>query len=516
MKRLLSLAVIAAALFLPLNAAAAAAGGKTLLVFDSSCPSADIQSVELPILAYGGISSVAEDRYTGGLMSGYSKVIVLSRGNDNASVMSDLASYTGTVCWIGPGLGRSPLKTAAGYTGGTAMDGIDTGTGAFAFTPGNTDNFSPAGGNVSGFFTLGGKKCAPLAFGTNRLYYFGVSGGISADYRISTAFHSLLSAFFNSTGKSANFYLAIDYVYPVSDLNLLCTMAQDLKAAGLPFVFTVMPFYSGTGTEAYDAYGKALRYLEQCGGTPVIHAPIFNPEYASQQPDTVGIQNRMLASFKNYAGMGIYPLGLEMPENSTCRTAYSSLISGFSDYFEVSGDGKDVFTLSRNADDAAPAGGLTAYPQVKNIYEEIRAPQNSPDNDFLQKLEFYTRNATGTRKISIPSWTSLPRFKQLVDEISTHKIAIADFSSETQTVTIGDIKITGNNGAVVYNDKPARYVPPAAKAANKKAEKPFTLTGFLSQGNAAVVLFSSVSLVLLALSFIVARHMDRQKFLHRR
>lgn len=507
--------------YVPANA------NKTLIIFTrKSADSAGTLVTRQVVLDGMDCTSVEAENYKSGSMNGYGRAVIINGGEGlPSSVISDLAGYSGEICWIGGGVGCCKAVGASEDGLAYGADGIqfDFGGGSTGFlltAPQNAPIVTPpSGAAVTGSVTKDGKIVTCLAFKTAKVTYFGLLNGFADNIKLKTALFNTLADFFRKSVSEPALYLDLDYIYPVSDFNTICNMAQYLKKNNLPFTFTVMPFYGGSDTESVFEYGRMLRYLEQCGGTPVIHIPVFSPNFSDDEPKISEVKPRLVQALKNYAAIKIYPLAFEMPENYIFRFGFSSLGSNFSDCFETEGDGKDVYTVGQNTVDAEISRTATYYGSVTNSALEIRLPEKTADySAFYQKIAFCSNDEHTRYRISIPSWISLNDFKKAVDGIISHGIRISDFSLGTQTVSLSGVKIENREGSILYNGAPVGQIsalPEQQKqTASKKSQN--AVTTVLSGGNSMVILFSIGSMVILIIAFFVGRRKNKEKFLHRR
>lgn len=81
-----------------------------------------------------------------------------------------------------------------------------------------------------------------------------------------------------------NMYLAIDEVYPFSDLERLCAAADRLYENGIPFIVRVMPVYENTDYPAFARYAQALRYVQSRNGTVLLHPPVVREGEKESEP----------------------------------------------------------------------------------------------------------------------------------------------------------------------------------------------------------------------------------------
>lgn len=84
--------------------------------------------------------------------------------------------------------------------------------------------------------------------------------------------------------EGGNMYLAVDEVYPFSDLEWLCSAADRLYENGIPFIVRVMPVYENLDYPAFERYAQALRYVQSRNGTVLLHPPVVREGEKESEP----------------------------------------------------------------------------------------------------------------------------------------------------------------------------------------------------------------------------------------
>lgn len=79
-------------------------------------------------------------------------------------------------------------------------------------------------------------------------------------------------------------YVAIDEVYPFSELGRLCEMADILYDNGIPFIVRVMPVYENLDYPAFLRYAQVLRYVQAKNGTIMLHPPLVREAEEETEP----------------------------------------------------------------------------------------------------------------------------------------------------------------------------------------------------------------------------------------
>lgn len=512
---------------------AASGQGKVLVVFHLDGTETAEKTAEEVVrqVLYAGFDcdAVEQSAYTAGETGGYDRVILIGDGTALPAALSgDLSSYTGRLCWIGPGLRQCPRLSALRiqYAGG--LSGIrqirylsngnwrDITLGAAV----SAENYTVgAGVEVLGYTLPDGSAQGVLAFSTGALSYFGLTAGLETDDRLRAALESLLAAFFGRQANGPGLYLDLDYIYPVSDFNRIADMGAYLKEKELAFTFTVMPFYVNAQTPEAGNYGKLLRYLVACGGTPVIHIPVFQPASAGEVPTYAVMSARLETALQNYAALGVYPTALEMQENNLLRSGFTGFFAATGDYFAVNGDGKDVYTTGAETVDAQLETGLSHFSAAPSVVRELRAPSNFQKYDaFYEELSFCSGDPYGGYRISFPSDMDFSAFKELVDGLDTHGVQINNFLNGTHFLKVGKTGIERTDGAVTYNGAVVNQQPSSVSGTSSAQSRPASsqATGWLQGGNTVVIAISLVSMFVFIIAIFVGIQADKDKFLRRR
>lgn len=84
--------------------------------------------------------------------------------------------------------------------------------------------------------------------------------------------------------EAGNSYFMIDEVYAFSDLNKLCIWAEELHNNGIPFLVRIMPLYDNLEYPAFHRFMQVLLYMQNQGGTVIIHEPLIAEEQMEAEP----------------------------------------------------------------------------------------------------------------------------------------------------------------------------------------------------------------------------------------
>ncbi len=347
------------------------------------------------------------------------------------------------------------------------------------------------------------------------------------DYKVDAARKAAISGFLEATSVQAGLYVKLDYVYPISDFNLISEMGGYLKERNVPFIFVAMPFYLNGDSQAAKQYGKLLRYLTDCGGTAIIHCPVFSQIAQDDMPMPDEVIEKLDTAIDNLAALGIFPTAIQMPDAYLSRTDYGDVFGCFSHYFAVEGSGADVYTVSENTAFPALQDPLTQYMTLNESVYEIRLPssmmgkayepQSAERESFLTKAAFLANSMHENYAVSLPSWLNIAQFKDIIDGMKNKRIPFLNFNHGIQNVNLGENNISNRYGTVTYNGRlNVTSAEVGQSAAPEDAGDTSDVRGFLNRGSLFIVLFSSIAIFILIRAFWVGKIEDKKKFIRRR
>lgn len=510
-----------------LAAAVRPARGKALVIYEQDRSATEEQQIGEVIrqVLYAGFDcdAVSQNSYTQGTMNAYSYVVVVGMTGKTFSpnVLSDLAGFRGQLGWIGPGLHQLPAMMSI------QMSVTDTNTLQYLFDgvwktigldhTSSIEAYPARTGSVpSGTLTDAANDQNVYSFSNGSLHYFGLVDGLEENEMLQMALQYFLASFFGSQTVDSALYFNLDYIYPVSDFDTISQMGTYLKAKGIPFTFTIMPFYTNATTSEAGVYGKLLRFLQDCGGMPILHIPVYQPLSANASPTYQAFMTYLQTALKNYKSLGVYPAAIELPEDTLFYADCTRFLTQTSDVFTVQGDGKDAHTMSSSTIDASLTSTLTSYSSGASVARELRVPDDSNSFDsFYHTASFLSNDQYGSWWVSCPTTLSFAKFQTLVNGMSSHQIGFDNFMAGTHTVNIGDSTITQTDGAVTYNGTMVPYTP-SSSGSKKVSSSPSTRTATFKPNNLIFILPSLSFIAILIVAIWINWQKNKQKFIKRR
>ncbi len=448
------LILFSALLFFAGPAGAEKAGGDVLFLYaqdGNAQTAAEAKEVLRQVLAEGlSCDALPVSRYQAGSLSAYSYAVVVdeSGGALPQALAKDLAAYAGRLARVG------------------------------------------AGGSSSSFSQT----------------------GLAQDLRLRAAFARFLASAFGREGNESSMVFDLDEIYPVSDFGTVAKMGAYLKQKGIPFAFTVMPFYANAQTSAAAYYGSLLKQLIADGGTPVLHLPVFQGESDSDTPSYSGLDAHLGTALRNYASRGVYPAAVEMTEDALLYSQNTRFLARNSDVFLSKGDGKSAYLLSSGTPDSSLPSDKTSLSAGAAVWRELRVPSSGGDASLYQNALSALNDRYTKTYLSCPSSLSYAAFKTAVDGLVSRHVGFADLSAGSHTVRAKNTVVSQTDGAVTYDGKTVVYQPSSAAssssaaASQKKAET----------GDLPFILPSMGFMALLAAALFINWRKARQKFIQRK
>jgi len=133
-------------------------------------------------------------------------------------------------------------------------------------------------------------------------------------------------------------YIVLNQVYPFEDPDKLLKVINYLVEKKEPFVISVMPIYTNGTFPAMQQFCEILRYAQDNGGTIIMHCPIN--QMISFDKDLMNKYIRI--SLQIYMDQGVYPMGLQVPENWMLNDDTIDIMSHFSTIFTTNEEDQQI------------------------------------------------------------------------------------------------------------------------------------------------------------------------------
>lgn len=278
-------------------------------------------------------------------------------------------------------------------------------------------------------------------------------------------------------------------VYPFIDLSKLMDIVEWMREEGQPYALMVMPIYDNASSPAMARFCDVLRYAQSLGAAIVLRAPL------SRAPETEGGQRmeRLALSFEHYAGYGVYPLALAVPENDLRDQFGRELLAA----------SRTLLTLPR--EDAAPiTEGSMAYAQASGEHQIIAA--------------VHPGAATTARATALYLNVDAPlsELKNALDLEKRSVTPLASLRALSHAVDIGDhhLRYAPDTG-LIYDGAPdaLRYQPMEDDQTERPRDDTKAMAERLEPSGRGALFFALGACALLLLLIVLLRRQIRRLFL---
>jgi hypothetical protein len=394
---------------------------------------------------------VPTSAYSVGLLQKYKFVVAVDLSD--ARLAQELRTYAGNLCWIGSGFSAVAKSWKISDAGTVSTQRIDCSFGKLqepAIFPRAVpiETFRPQK-QMQIFASVGSKA---IAFQSASVCCLSCINGLSDNIRLRALLYQVLSAFFGTKDFPSAISLDLSYVYPISDFSLCAKMGQHLQQKHLPFYFTVMPFYQSSDNAPAASYENLLQYLNSCGGTALLHIPVFQAMAANSVPDFAQLSRHMETAIRSYSFLKTYPVALQMPEDTLFYPSCNALLKQSSPVFLVNGSGKAIHTLSQGTIASVLPSKLVTYQSGTGAVWELRAPDSEKKYpEFYKDVQFAAKSNIGNWFITLPSDMDYTKFQKLVDGIAENGLPLSNSTQKDYHLEVGKQQVSSLHGAVTYN-----------------------------------------------------------------
>lgn len=292
-------------------------------------------------------------------------------------------------------------------------------------------------------------------------------------------------------------YLVLDRVYPFSDPNRLLQTVDQMKSANIPFAVSVMPLYTHGEYPAMKRFCEVLRYAQAQGVCIILHAPLNQ----MTQFDVDTVTNAISLAMEAYVEQGVYPLGLQVPEDWLSNTDTAEVMSRFS-----------TILVSPETDGRIPAdwldtGGTRIYGRKHRFIAPVMMPEYAGNGYVMahQSAVYLDFDA---------DWENLLFF---VDICKKSPVPIGNLRTLSHDLYTDTISLSFEGGRYTLNHEPVdiAFVPSEYSEEfdyNRNRLQRFSWD--LSDSNRKLVIAVSAVAVLFILFLIAARNNNRKRFFY--
>lgn len=310
--------------------------GEILIVYSDHADQSTIQNVYriVEMLTYEGVQvAFAPALRCSGRLSGYEKIIFYELEDYPRELLEEAGRQEREMLFVGSHFLREYLnKTGQGGTYTICEEQVGT----LTYNREAQNGWQSLVPFKELIFLEGEKtyESGLLSVGTKDGYFCAERGAVthisSGDWSnplVLTAFISELSRWGAENVQKEEYarYLVFDELYPFQDQEKLLEVVKELAEKNTFFILSVMPVYTHVDYPAMQHFCEVLRYAQDNGGMIFIHAPLNQMESFD-----VDLMNEALSqAVRAYIDQGVYPMGLQVPENWMTNSQTAEVMSRF-------------------------------------------------------------------------------------------------------------------------------------------------------------------------------------------
>ncbi len=298
---------------------------------------------------------------------------------------------------------------------------------------------------------------------------------------------------YNDTPPSYAQYYVLDDAYPFTDLGHLKAVIDAFTDAHLPFVISVMPVYQNGEYPAMKRFCEVLRYAQANGGAVILHAPFIQ----KTAPTDEELSNHLTTALEAYSNYGVYPLGIQAPEQWMYDSFYLNILARYKTVFIYRDDAqKDSFDLSIQYNPIYASGHQLVAPATEHTprgASPLKAYSSAVYLNLSDSLEEIKAQIARGKESYVPfkSLWSMPHAVYANDYYMSYDAKQLTFNGEVKDLTY----------------KPFEYEP-----FNYHRNVLARITMDLQRGNQGAIAFVLIALVIFCVFILVARHRNKKEF----
>jgi uncharacterized protein YdaL len=289
-------------------------------------------------------------------------------------------------------------------------------------------------------------------------------------------------------------YIVLDEVYPFCPPEQLMEAIDFLVDLKIPFVISVMPIYENGEYPAMKKFYEVLRYAQANGGSILIHSPILQQE----QDNVEQIWEYLTTAMEAYTNFGIYPLGIEAPEDFMFSVTGREILKRYSTVFFYQGVNENSIDLNE---------------RFNSIYKDghqIIAPAISLDQSGNSQIMVHST------AIYLKLQEGIDLLKEKVNVCIESNIPMKSLWETDNTVYADNLYLYTVQGQTYFNNEKIslEYIPFAYDDDFDYKNGVFQwIAEDLGGLNKKLVFLVIISSIIFTIFIIFARQMNKRKFL---
>ncbi len=292
-------------------------------------------------------------------------------------------------------------------------------------------------------------------------------------------------------------YIVFDKVYPFQNPEKLFGLIKEMTRNKIPFVISVMPIYIHGDYPAMQHFCEVLRFAQDNGGVIILHAPVNQME----EFDVDMVNESLSLAARIYMEHGVYPMGLQVPENWMTNSSTAEVMSRF-----------QTILVSEETDGQLEADWKEAECNLANRYDhQWIAPAISLNDKGIGCLTTYST------AVYLDINEDLEQLEQRIDACENSFVPVKNLWEISHSLYTNTDTISYQNGKIYLNGKqvdkafvPTQYEEDFAYNRNQLQRFSRDLTRENHKLLTAVVLVT----VLFVIFIIIARRNNRSRFFY--
>lgn len=298
--------------------------------------------------------------------------------------------------------------------------------------------------------------------------------------------------------EKPGFMIAVDKVYPFSDLNKLMDIAEELNNKGIEFIVIFMPVYDNYELEAFDTYVKVLQYVDKMGGKLFIHYPVEHKDVRYDSDPRVGFEKAVTVFRKH----GLDIVGIALPQDK--MLANIRVFEGLNLPFILSTEAEGKID---------PELDLMKASQILNEYTMIHG---IPIDDF-DYFHYREENQPSSQQAVYSSLNDeKEKLLDLLKICSAEQISVKDFNVQdyaNQLRNTEHIQTVSTDQSKEKTEYERFLEEEMKKIMGENLEQEKLEEGYDISGLAAIALrVAFIIFSLLIIQVLIGRHFERKKY----
>ncbi len=290
-------------------------------------------------------------------------------------------------------------------------------------------------------------------------------------------------------------YIVLDEVYPFTSPTKLLEVVDYMISYKLPFVISVMPIYENGEYPSMQRFCEVLRYAQANDGAIIMHTPIMQQDRENIEQ----IHDYVTTATEAYTNLGVYPIGIEVPENYMFDKIGREILQRYSTVFFYDDGEQPKIDLDEHFNEIFRDGhkiiGLAvAQDEMGNSMTKVRS------------TAFY-----------IDAFEDVDTIKEKISSCIKSNVPLKSLWETDNSVYADNFYLYTKQGEVFINNEKVvlEYIPAEYKEDFNYQSTVFQwIAADLKGLNKKLIVFVAVASIIFVVFIIMARRVNKKKFLY--